>query len=274
MKENVISLKTQPEAAPGKVIAVPTSALQKLANSLAVCMSALATAESERRAAAAILAEVPPAPYDFAAAGRSVAQARVSDLLQNGSTADGVQQRLDLERAAAEAATAAYAKRKAAAQAQAERAVPMIAALHAQALELDRATRHELAKRGHEMEGPAAQALADAAVAYSTAMVEYRAALWLQISEVVGEHGKQFTTLVETDISIFVPNKHRDCLPEGWMPTPTDNFAHFDRYDLAGVVAARRRALMEDATAGVYPQAGAGLHRADLPRAAGETQSD
>lgn len=273
MINKVTSIRTD-DPAPGKVIAAPTSVLQKLAASLAACTSALATAEGEQRAAAAILAEVPPAPYDFAAAGRSVAEARVSDLLQGGSTADAVQQRLDRERAAAEAAIAAFAKKQVDAKAQAERAGPMIAALRAQALELDRATRHELARLGNEMEAAAAQALADAAVAYSNAIVEYRAALWLQQTEIVGERGKQFTTLVETDLSIFVPNKHRDCLPEGWVPSPTDNLARCDRYDLTVVVGSRCRALMEAATSGVYPQAGAGLHRADLPRTAGETQTN
>lgn len=248
------------DSTPGKVIAVPTSALQKLSDSLAACTSALATAQSEQRAAAAILAETAPAGFDYAAAGRSVAQARVSDLLQGGSTADGVQQRRDRERVAAEAAAAAFAKRQADAQAQAERATPMIAALRAQSLELDRAVRQELARLGRDMEAQAAQALADAAVAYSVAVVEYRAICWLQHAEVVGERGRQFATLSESDISIFVPNKLRDCLA-GWTSTSIDNFARFDRFDLAVVVGERRRAIMQEATSGVYPQAGAGLHR-------------
>lgn len=273
MINKVTSIRAD-DPAPGKAIAVPTSALQKLADSLAMCTSALATGESEQRSAAAILAEVPPAGFDHAAGGRAVAAARVSDLLNGTATAAVVQQRMDSERAAVEAAAVAFAKRQADARAQAERAGPMITALHAQALELDRATRHELARLGNEMEAAVAQALADAAVAYSNAIVEYRAALWLQQTEVVGERGKQFTTLVETDLSLFVPNKHRDCLPEGWTPSPIDNLARFDRYDLTVVVGSRCRALMEASTSGVYPQAGAGLHRADLPRAAGEIQDN
>lgn len=269
MKENVISLKTQPEATPGKVIAAPTSVLKKLAASLAACTSALATAEGEQRDASAILAEVPPGPYDFAAAGRSVAEARVSDLLNGGATADGVQQRLDRERAAAEAATAAFAKRQADAQVQAERAGPMISALYAQSIELDRATRQELARLGREMEASAAQALADALVAYSESIVQYRAICWLQQSDVVGERGRQFATLVETDILIGCPAQIVDSLPTGWVPMSTGNLARYDRYDLAVVIGERRRALMEDATNGAYPKAGDLLHRAD--QAGGES---
>lgn len=262
MKENVISLKAQSEATPGKVISVPTSALQKLADSLSACTLALATAESEQRDAAAILAEVPPHGFDFAAAGRSVAEARVSDLLNGGTTADGVQQRCDHERVAADAAATAFAKRQADAQAQAERSAPMITALRAQALELDRAVRHELVRLGNEMEAQAAQALTDAIAAYTEAIIHYRAVRWLQLVDVVGERNRQFATHVETDIVIGVPDALIDCLPIGWVPSP-GNLARFDRYDLVGVVNERRLALMETVTSGVYPQAGAGLHRAD-----------
>lgn len=260
MTSKVTSIRAD-DPAPGKVIPVPASVLQKLADSLVSCMTALAAAEGEQRDAAAILAEVPPAPYDHAAGGQAVAQSRVSDLLNGGSTAAGVQQRCERDRAASAEAAAAFAKRQADAQAQAERAGPMISAARAQALELDRAVRAELAKLGSEMETAAAQALADAACAYSNAFVGYRAVRWLQQAEVVGERGRQFATLNESDLSIFVPNKLRDCLPAGWTPTPTDNFASFGRYDLAVVVGERRRALMEAATSGVYPQAAAGLHR-------------
>lgn len=268
MKENVISLKTQPEVAPGKVIAVPTSALQKLTASLSACASALATAESEQRDAAAILAEVPPPPYDHAAGGQAVAAARVSDLLNGSTTSDGVQQRCDRERVAAEAAATAFAKRQADAQAQAERAAPMIAALRAQALEIDRAVRHELVRMGNEMEAQAAQALADAIVAYSTAIVDYRAVHWLQQAESVGVRGQQFATLTETDILIGCPAQIIDSLPTGWTPS-TGNLARFDKYDLAVVIGERRRAIMEDATLGLYPRAGGALHRAD--QAGGES---
>lgn len=268
MNHKVTSIRAD-DPAPGKAVAVPVSALQKLADSLAACMTALATAEGDQRAAAAILAEVPPAPYDHAAGGRAVAEARVSDLLNGGATADGVQQRCGRERAGAEAAAAAFAKRQADAQAQAERAAPMIAALRAQAIELDRAVRQELTRLGREMEASAAQALADAVVAYSTAIVEYRAIRWLQQAEVVGERGRQFTKLDETDLSMIVPDELRDRLPAGWTPTGTSNLVRFDRYDLAGVVGERRRALMEDATNGAYPKAGALLHRAD--QAGGES---
>lgn len=269
MKENIVPLKTQPETAPGKAIAVPASALQKLADSLAACMSALATAEGEQRAAAAILAEVPPAPYDHAAGGRAVAEARVSDLLNGGATADGVQQRLDRERAAAEAAAGAFAKRQSDAQAQAERAAPMIAALRAQALELDRAVRAEMAKLGRKMEAGAAQALADAVGAYSTAILEYRAVRWLQQAEQVGERGRQFYPLDENDLILAVPRELWDGMPAGWTPSSTSNLVRYDRFDLAAAIGERRRALMEDATNGAYPKAGALLHRAD--QAGGES---
>lgn len=260
MNSKVTSIRTD-DPMPGKVIAVPTSALQKLADSLATCTSALATAESEQRVAVAILAEVPPTGFDHAAGGRAVAEARVSDLLNGKSTTEGVQQRIDRERAAAEAATAAFAKRRSDAQAQAERAAPMIAALRAQALELDRAVRHELVRLGNEMEAAAAQVLADAVVAYSTAIVDYRAIHWLQQADVVGGRGRQFATLVETDILIGLPDEIRDSLPTGWTPMSTGNLARFDKYDLAVVVGERRRGLMEAVTGGVYPQAAAGLHR-------------
>lgn len=264
MKESVVSLKAPPEATPGKVISAPASALQKLADSLAACTSALATAERERRDAAAILAEAAPAGFGHAAAGRAVAEARVSDLLNGGSTAEGVQQRLDRERSEAESAAAAFARRQAAARGQAERAGPMLEALRAQALELDRAVRHELARMGGEMEAAAAQALADAVAVYSAAMVEYRAIRWLQQAEVVAERGRQFTTLDESNLELSVPDEIRDSLPAGWLSTGTRNLVRYDRFDLAGVVGERRRALMEAATGGVYPKAGAGLHRADI----------
>ncbi len=264
MEKNVVSLKTQPEAAPGKVIPAPASALQKLADSLAACTSALATAERERRDAATTLAEAAPAGFDHAGAGRAIAEARVSDLLNGGSTADSVQQRLDRERSEAESAAAAFARRQADARGQAERAGPMIAALRAQALELDRAVRHELARLGRELESAAAQALADAVAAYSGAIVEYRAVRWLQQVEVVGERGRQFTTLNESDLLMIVPDELRDGLPAGWVPTSTSNQVRFDRYALAGVVGERRRELMEASTGGAYPKAGVGLHRADI----------
>lgn len=260
MNSKVTSIRT--DDTPGKVISVPTSALVKLSASLAACTSELTKAESEQRAAEAILAEVPPDGFDHAAAGRSVAEARVSDLLNGGATADSVQQRCDRERVAAEAAATAFAKRQSDAQAQAERSSPMIAALRAQALELDRAVRHELVKLGIEMEAAAAQALTDAITAYTEAIIHYRAVSWLQLVNVVGERNQQFATHVETDILIGVPDALRDCLPIGWTPSP-GKLARFDRYDLAGVVNERRRILMEAATSGLYPQAGAGLRRAD-----------
>lgn len=261
MNSKVTSIRTD-DPTSGKVISVPTSALQKLAASLAACTSELTKAESEQRAAEAILAEVPPDGFDHAAAGRSVAEARVSDLLNGGATADSVQQRCDRERVAAEAAATAFAKRQSDAQAQAERAAPMITALRAQALELDRAVRHELVRLGNEMEAAAAQALADAIATYTETIIHYRAVRWLQLVDVVGERNRQFATHVETDILIGVPDALRDCLPIGWIPS-TGNLARFDRYDLVGVVNERRRVLMETVTSGVYPQAGASLHRAD-----------
>lgn len=270
MNKTVVTLKPQPESTPGNGTAAPASALRKLADGLAACMSALATAEGEQRAAAAILAEAAPAPFDHAAGGRAVAEARVADMLNGGATADGVQQRCDRERAAAEAAAADFAKRQAVARTQAERAGPMIAAAKAQAVELDRAVRAELARLGRQMEAAAAQALADAVVAYSSAVIEYRAVVWLQQVECVGERGRQFVALDEVDLALSVPNELRDCLPEGWTPSSTGSLAaRFDRYDLAGVIGARRRALMEAATAGVYPKAGAHLHRAE--QAGGES---
>lgn len=264
MKENVVSLKTPPESTPGKVIGAPASALQKLADSLAACVAALATAEREQRDAEAILAEAAPAGFDHAAAGQAVAQARVADLLNNSATADAVQQRMDRERSAAEAAAGAFVKRQADARGQAERAGPMIEALRAQALELDRAVRGELARLGREMEAAAAQALADAVAAYSTAFLGYRAVRGLQLVENPGERGRQFISPDEVDLALSVPRELYDCLPEGWRPSSDASLvARLDRYDLAGGVSDRRRALMEGATAGVYPRAGALLQRAE-----------
>jgi hypothetical protein len=263
MQENVVALKTPPEAA-GKAISVPASALQKLADSLAACASALTTAEREQREAAGVLAEAAPAGFDHAAAGSSIAQARVADLLNGTATADAVQQRMDRERTAVEAAAADHAKRQADALGLAKRAGPMIAALRAQALELDRAVRRELAGLGRDLEAAAAQALADAVNAYSAALVEYRATVWLQFVERVGDRGKQFDTLVEPDLEMVVPNELHDSLPAGWVPTSTSGLVKRDRYDMAGAVSERRRALMESATGGRYPKAGAGLHRADI----------
>lgn len=256
----VTSIRTD-DPTPGKAITVPTSALEKLASSLAACTSELAKAENEQRTAAAILAEVPPTGFDFAAAGRSVAEARVSDLLNGGTTADGAQQRCDREQVAAEAAATSFAKRQSDAQAQAERAAPMITALRAQALELDRAVRQELVRLGYELEVPAVRALAAAIDAYSESILQYRAIRWLQQADVVGERNRQFETFVETDILIGLPDVLRESLPIGWTPMSTGDLARFDRYDLVGVLNERRRALMEAATSGLYPQAGAGLHR-------------
>jgi hypothetical protein len=264
MKENIVAIKPQPEAAPGKVIPTRASALRTLADSLAACTAALATAEREQRDAAAILAEAAPAGFDHALAGRLLAEARVSDLLNGGSTVDGVRQRLDREISEIESAAAAFASRQAVARGQAEHAGPMIAALRAQAVELDRATRHELARLGRDMEPAAAQALADAVAEYSRALIEYRATVWLQDAETVGEHGRQFSKLAESDLSMVVPDDLMEGLPAGWVPTSTRNQVRRDRYDLAGAVGERRRALMESATGGVYPKAGAGLHRIDI----------
>ncbi len=263
MKENVVSLKTQPEAAPGKVIPASASALRKLADSLAAVMTALAAAEREQRDAEGILAEVPPVPFDHAAAGRAVAEARVADLMSGSATADAVQQRMDRDRAEAAAAADAFAKRQAGAQAQAESAGPMIAALRGQAVELDRALRSGLAQLGQNMEAAAAQAMADAIGAYLDAFVEYKAVRALQQAEVVGNAGRQFVALNESDLSVSCPNEIMDRLPAGWMSAGTRNLLRHDRFDLAGVIGERRRALMEDATNGAYPAAAALLHRAD-----------
>lgn len=263
MKENVVSLKTRPEVELGKVIAAPDSALRKLAESLAACTTALATAERELRAADDVLAEAAPAGFDHVAAARMVAEARVVDLLQGGSTVDGVQDRLDRERVAAEAASAAHAKRQTDAMGQVERAGQMVAVLRAQAQELDRAVRRELAKLGGEMEAAAAQALADAVAEYSRALVEFRAIVWLQHAETVGDGARQFTALSETDLALIVPTELHEGLPAGWEATSTRNMVRRDRYDLAGAVGERRREIMEEVTGGIYPRAGAGLHRVD-----------
>lgn len=264
MKENVVSIK-QPEAEQGKVIAASDSALQKLADSLAACTSALATAEREQRGAEASLAEASPAGFDHAAAGRAVAEARVADMLSGTATADGVQERCDRERAAAESASAAHAKRQADARVQVERAMPLITALRAQAIALDLAVRREMVRLGREMETAAAQALADAVAEYSRALVEFRATIWLQDAAEVGRHGRQFSVLPEPDVELVLPAEVQGALPAGWVATSTRNLVRRDRYDLAAAIGERRRALMESATNGVYPKAGEGLHRADQP---------
>lgn len=262
MRENIVILKTQPEAR-GKVIAEPASALQKLADALAACTSALATAERGLRAAEAVLSEAAPAGFDHAAAGRAVAEARVADMLSGTATADGVQERCDRERAAAESASTAYAKRQADARAEVERSGPMIAALRAQAIALDMAVRRELVRLGKEKEAEAAQALGDAVAEYSRALIAFRALKWLQDAESIGGRGRQFAALTEPDLEMIVPTEIWDGLPAGWVPTSTRDLVRRDRYDLAAAVGERRREIMESATSGVYPKAGAQLHRAD-----------
>lgn len=243
----------------------PASVLQNLAASLATVISALVTAETDQRAAQTVLGETAPAGFDHAAGGRALAEASVRDLLNSGSTADGVQQRLEHERSAAEAAAATFTKRQVGAQAQAMRAGPMIVALRAQAIELDRAVRHELSRLGAKKEAEAEQVLEDRGAEYLLAFVEYRAAVWLQQAEIVGDRGQQFATLPESDFSMSFPDGLRDVLldnlPDVLALGGPSNLVQLDRYVLANVISERRRALMAEATSNVYPRAGEGLHR-------------
>lgn len=259
MKENIVSIGTQIGTALGKMIPTRASALRKLSDSLAACTAALTAAEREQRDAAAILAEAAPAGFDFAGAGRTIAEARVADLLQGSSTAEGVQQRLDHEKAAAESAAAAYAKRQADARGQAERAGPMVAALRAQALELDRAVRHELVRLGREMEDGATQALNAAIECYITAYVSFRAAIWLQHVGEPGERGRQFSFPREDDIKLVVPDACRSDVPEGWQQSADSGTVTWDRYGIARRVNERVTEVMFENTAGLYPKAGADL---------------
>lgn len=270
MEEHVASLKTQPEAAPGKVIAAPLSALQKLADSLAACTSALATAEREQREAAAILAKAAPAGFDHAAAGRALAEARVSDMLNGSATADGVQQRLDRDRSAAEVAFATHAKRQTDARGQIERVGPMIEALRAQALAIDTAVRRELAAFGVANADEAGEELSRSVIAYLEKFINHRALRWLRSVEGFGDKGRQFWLPEdEMDLRISVPREYLDLLPEGWIHSEVPGGIVFKSYVVKRLVLARGTEIMQAATNGLYPKVGA-----DLPRAAGDTQAD
>jgi hypothetical protein len=136
----------------------------------------------------------------------------------------------------------------------------MVAALEAQAIELDRAIRQELARLGTAMELEAAQGLAAAIDRYSTAFVEYRAAVWLKNVKDVGQRGEQFARPEdEVDVSLNCPYPLLDSLPEGWAPTSLRYVAKMDKFTLARLVDARRREIMELETAGLYPDAGGAI---------------
>jgi hypothetical protein len=269
MKENIAFLKT-PEAAPGKVIAASPSALQKLADSLAACTAALTTAEREQRDASAILAEACPAGFDHAAAGRALAEARVSDMLNGSATAEGVQQRLDRERATAEAASASHAKRQADARAQVERAGPMLEALRAQAVAIDKALRLQITAFASANAAEAGEELSKSVIAYLEKFINSRALRWLRTVDGYGDKARQFWTPDdEMDLRLSVADDYLDLLPEGWIRSQVPGEVIFKSYVVKRLVLARGTEMMQVATNGLYPKVGA-----DLPRAAADTQAE
>ncbi len=235
--------------------------LEKLAGALDRVVSEREKTLRAVRSANAILREPSPPGFDHAASGRAIAQARVNDLLAGTAEADGVAAEFDRQRKAADEAHAQHARRHTEARRQLEQAESMLAALTAQAVELDRSLRKELIGIGASEEAAAAKALNEAIEGYITAFVDFRAVIWLQHVGEPGERGRQFSFPREDDITLAVPDACRSDVPEGWQQTADSGVVLWDRYGIARRVNERVTEIMSLSTAGLYPKVGADLVR-------------
>ncbi len=247
--------------APNKVVG-GDSMLAKLASTLERVMTERELNVRAVRSANAILREPAPPAFDNEAAGRSVAQARVDDLIKGTSTADAIAADFDKRREAAELAIAAYGRRQAEAQHQLDRANSFVAALTAQALEIDKALRKAFAGFGAERETSSADRLAGAIASYLDAYVEARATAWFAHVEQMGERGKQFSWPRERDVDLVVPEPCRDEIPAGWGVTAQTDVVRYDQYEIERRISARLTEMMRANTGGLYPEVGADLARA------------
>lgn len=274
MKENVISLKTQSEATPGKVSAVGIGGgdemLAKLASALNTVMEERAKNLSTVNAASEILRQPPPSRFDEEASGRAVAQARVDDLMTGGSTADSVAASFDKQRTATEEAIATHERRQAEARQQLASANSFLQALTAQALELDKSVRTAIAALAVDKADEAGEAFSKSVIRYMEEFINYRALRWLRTVQGFGDKFRQFTPAEdEADLKLSVPKEFLDLLPEGWIQSEIPGGVVYKSFAVKQLVQKRGIEIMEKNSNGLYPKVGA-----DLPRAAGETQTN
>lgn len=273
MISKVTSIRTD-DPAPGKVIAVGIGGgdamLAKLASTLSTVMGERSKNLNIVHSATEILRQPPPSRFDDQASGRAIAQARVDDLMTGGSTADGVAASFDKQRTATEEAIAMHERRQAEARQQLATANSFLQALTAQALELDKAVRTAIAALAVDKADEAGEAFSKSVIRYMEEFINYRALRWLRTVQGFGDKFKQFTPADdEMDLRLAVPEKFLDLLPEGWAHSEIPGEVTYKPYKVKQMVQKRGIEIMEKNSNGLYPEVGA-----DLPRAAGETQTN
>lgn len=215
--------------------------------------------------ARAILREEPPTAFDHEAAARAVAQARVADLMNGGSSADAIAEEFEQTRLATDKATAAHEQRQAKARKQFEDASRLVQALTTQAQEIDAAIRREFASASQEWEMDAEQVLAESAAKFVMDYINAQATACIRFAESPGAGRKQFSFPSQRDMTLSVPESVWSVLPTGLKRGAIGSSVVYDRYEVERLVNARVTQIMGEQSSGLYPRIAASL-RTDAER--------
>lgn len=235
-----------------------TEKIEKLSTVMERLLNERKTKMREADDARAILQDAATV-FDHEAAARLSAQARVADLVNGTSAADGIEAEFEQKRLTTEKANAALGQRQARAGKQLEDASRLVQALTTQAVEIDSAIRSELAAASCELEADAEQALAELAAKFLKAYVNYKATVWLRFTERPGEGRKQFVFPDQYEVTLSVPPSVVGELPGGHHQGFGEAIIYAG-FEVRRFINDRVREIMGEQSGGLYPRIGAGLN--------------
>lgn len=206
-----------------------------------------------------ILREEPPTAFDSETAARAIAQARVADLMNDGSSADAIAEEFEKTRLATDKATILYEQRQVKARKQFEDASRLVQALTTQAEEIDAAIRREFAAASQEWEADAEQVLAESAAKFVTDYINAQAMACIRFTEIPGAGRKQFAFPGQMDMTLSIPESVLSVLPTGHKQGAIRSSVVYDRYEVERLVNARVIQIMGEQSSWLYPKIGAGL---------------
>lgn len=238
------------------------TSIEKLAGLLATVVDSLKKSKADAAAAQAILSEENPPAFDDEAAARSVAQARVADLMNGTTTADALDAEQDRKRIEAEKAAAAHVQRQETARKQLADANRLAAALVVQAQEIDSQIRREFASDSAEWEASAEKALALASTRWLEAYVAHKAAGWLRHAEQHGEGRRQFYMPDQFEIVLSVPAPVAEAMPAGYHLGLGEAIV-YSRQEMMALIRERFIKVMSTRSGGLYPRVAANLPHQD-----------
>jgi hypothetical protein len=218
-----------------------------------------------------ILQEPALVPFDEDAAGRGIAQARVSDLMTAGqNSAEKLAADFEQQRVAQGKKINEQNSRQGKAREQIAITERLVVALTAQALEIDATIRRELAAHAEQAISAATQHLAKSAAAYFGDYINLIATKWLRSAVNLGEKGRQFEFPDAHQATMAVPTAAQSLLPGGFVSAYDDDIT-YKSYELKPLIRQRVLELMAVESGGLYPSVGADLVKELERRAAAQS---